>query len=122
VRARKSKSKALLAPLTSFLVALSGLFVVPAATAAEGPTVNAVASTNADAGTLSVDVTAAGLPGDISQAYAALFVKGSEGAVGMGGGDAACVGSPFVAVTAGNAAFSLTAQTADLDPAKAYEV
>lgn len=39
-RAGKSKPKTLLALLTTFLVALSGLFVVPAATAAEGPSVS----------------------------------------------------------------------------------
>ncbi|MET0296655.1 MAG: HtaA domain-containing protein [Microbacterium sp.] len=59
--------------------------------------------------------------GSATGAYAAIIEKGAEAGVGMGGGYVAFA-IPFPVITNGATDITFTAPTAELDPAKTYEV
>ncbi|MDA3147652.1 HtaA domain-containing protein [Leucobacter sp. UCMA 4100] len=80
------------------------MFAVPAAQAAEPAIVTpSVQAVSAD-GTLTVDVTATGLP-DVESTYAALVPKGGDGT------EYAAFAMPFPTVAGGSSTFTLTAKT-----------
>ncbi|MFD6816789.1 HtaA domain-containing protein [Microbacterium sp. NPDC060132] len=110
--------RALLAALISVLLIAAGAVIVPPAHAAGGTVTPTV--TSADTAGLTVQVQASGLP-DVTGAYAALIVKGTESGL-TGSGGYAAFALPFPRVEGGASSFALTAAVGSLDRTKAYEV
>ena len=86
------------------------------------PTVTATATAASAADGLTVDVSATGLPSNISGAYAAIIEKGTASALEDPSSPTVAFALPFPTVTNGATTFSLTAPVANLDRSKQYEV
>lgn len=94
--------------LSASLILSGALLVTPAASAVEAtPVVSTSVSGVVDETSLSFAVSASGLPGDVSNLYAALVVKGTDPGLGY-----TAFALPFPSVTAGASVFSLTATVA----------
>lgn len=113
------RSRTLIASLVAFLLVVAGAITATPAMAADGATVNGTVASATTSG-ITVNVSATGL-GEATGAYAALIVKGTEAGL-TGGGGYAAFAIPFPTIAAGASAFSLAAETADLDRDEVYEV
>ncbi|WP_188399005.1 HtaA domain-containing protein [Microbacterium aerolatum] len=111
--ATTSRPRAAVAAVLAVLMALFGALTAPAAFAADGATVATQVTAASETG-LTVQVDASGLPGDISFAYTALVVQGTDEQV--------VFGNPFTPVSDGAASYDLEAPVGKLDRSKTYEV
>ncbi|GAB3598223.1 HtaA domain-containing protein [Microbacterium tumbae] len=111
-----SRARVLIAALVSFLLIVAGAALAPPATAAGASVAGTV--TSADESGISVQVSASGL-GEVTAAYVALIVKGTESSVTGSSGYAAVAETP---VAGGGASLTLNAPAGSLDREKDYEV
>ena len=131
-RAHKGRHASLLALLTSFFVGLSGLLIVPAASAAGAEVTASVTSVTAEAVSVNATVTGITLRTDAAEVpdtgkadmgvYVAVITKGNDAELASGGHGLASQFAVAPTIRDGVAHLSLEIDTGDLDRNIAYEV